>query len=82
MMTNSRYVVTAVDYGDSCDGHPRCLGIFRSWEEAKTYVQNDMEDRCDQLAGADIQADFSKMEIVNESCDLICAWSIETCEVP
>ena len=42
---NKIYVVTAVDVGDSCDGHARVLGAFKSKDDAKNYVRNDMEDR-------------------------------------
>lgn len=74
------YAVTAIDCGDSCNGHPSCLGIFKTEEEAKAYVKNDMEDRCDQLAGTGFQVDFGKMEITDEIDELICAWSIDAVE--
>ena len=43
-MNLKRYVVTAVDVGESCDGHARVLGCFKTEADAKTYVRNDMED--------------------------------------
>lgn len=82
MTMNKIYVVTAVDVGDSCDFHARVLGAFKNKADAKNYVKNDMEDRCDQLADCGITADFNKMEIVNLSDnDLICCWSIDEVEV-
>ena len=79
---NKIYVVTAVDVGDSCDGHARVLGAFKNKDDAKNYVRNDMEDKCDQLANAGIRADFDKMEIANWSDnDLVCCWSIDEVEV-
>ena len=79
---NKIYVVTAVDAGDSCDGHARVLGAFKSKDDAKNYVRNDMKDRCDQLADSGIIADFDKMELVNWSDnDPVCCWSIAEVEV-
>ena len=79
---NKIYVVTAVDVSDSCDGHARVLGAFKSKDDAKNYVRNDMEDRCDQLADSGIIADFDKMELVNWSDnDPVCCWSIAEVEV-
>ena len=78
---NKIYVVTAVDVGDSCDGHARVLGAFKSKDDAKNYVRNDMEDMCDQLANTGIRVDFDKMEIVNDGEDTVCCWSISEVEV-
>ena len=80
-MNLKRYVVTAVDVGESCDGHARVLGCFKTEADAKTYVRNDMEDMCDRLAGAGVQADFDQMEIVNEDEDTVCCWAIDEVEV-
>ena len=74
------WIVTAVDCGDSCDGHPSCLGCFKTKEEAENYVKNDMEERCDQLAGCNIEADFSRMEILDACDQPICMWSIDSIE--
>lgn len=80
-MNIKRYVVTAVDCGDSCDGRARVLGAFKTKEEAKAYVRNDMEDYADQRAGAAIQVDFDQMDIVNGDDDTVCCWSIDEVEV-
>lgn len=78
---NKIYVVTAVDSGDSCDGHARVLGAFKNEADAKNYVRNDMEDYCDQHANAGIQVDFDMMLIVNEDDDIVRCWSIDAVEV-
>ena len=78
---NKIYVVTAVDVGESCDGHARVLGAFKNEADAKNYVRNDMEDYCDSLANTGIRVDFDQMEIVNEDEDLVCCWSIDEVEV-
>ena len=80
-MKIKRWIVTAVDCGDSCDGHPSCLGCFNSEAEAKNYVRNDMEERCDQLAGCKLQVDFDKMEILDGCDQPICMWSIDDIEI-
>lgn len=75
------YVVMAVDCGDSCTGHPSCFGAFKSKADAEAYVRADMEDRCEQLSGCDLQVDYDKMEIL-DSCDQpICMWTIDEAEV-
>ena len=38
------FVVTAIDVGDTCDGHARILGVFDTHEEAEAYVKEDMKD--------------------------------------
>lgn len=80
-LKQSVYAVVAVDCGDSCSGHGSCVGVFKSKAEAEAYVRNDMEDRCDQLAGCDIKADFDRMEILNSCDEPICLWSIDEVEV-
>ncbi|MCQ2602443.1 MAG: hypothetical protein MJ193_00805 [Clostridia bacterium] len=78
---NKIYVVTAVDCGDSCDGHPSCLGAFNTKADAQIYVKNDMGDRYYQLAGTKLQIDFDRMEILDECDQPICMWSIDETEV-
>ncbi len=75
------YVVTVVESGETCDGHARVLGAFKSEEEAKSFVRNDMEEVCDNHANTGIRVDFDQMEIVNEDDDTVCCWSIDSVEV-
>ena len=80
---NKIYVVTTVDVGDSCDGHPSCLGCFKTADEAKNFVKNEMEDRRKQSAGCCyIQVDFVQMEILDGCDQPICMWSIDEVEMP
>lgn len=80
-MKIKRYIVTAVDVGETCDGHARVLGCFKTEADAKNYVRNDMEDTCDSHANTGIQVDFDQMEIVDEDDDIVCCWSIDEIEV-
>lgn len=38
------FVVTAIDVGETCDGHARLLGSFGSRDEAEAFVEEDMKD--------------------------------------
>jgi len=82
MASRKMYVVAYVDCDDVGEGgKARVLGAFKSKDDAKAYVRNDMEDRCDQLAGCDITVDFDEMKILNSCEDTICNWNIEEIEV-
>lgn len=78
---NKIYVVTAVDFGSSCDENAQVLSAFKNEVDAKNYVRNDMEDYCDQHANTGIQVDFDMLLIVNEDDDIIRVWSIDEVEV-
>jgi len=78
---NKVWIVAAVDVGDSCDGKARILGAFKTEEDAKTYVRNDMEDTADYLANTGIQVDFDEMTIVKEDDDVVCQWTISDVEI-
>lgn len=36
------FITTCVDYGETCDGHPRLLGKYDNKEEAEVDVLADM----------------------------------------
>jgi hypothetical protein len=38
-----QYIVTAIDIGDTCDGHSRLLGVFGSRKGAEDFVKEDMK---------------------------------------
>ena len=77
-MDDKKYIVTVVDYGESCDGKARVLEVCNTRDEAKSFVQNDIEEACDRYAGCDIVCDFDKMEIrTQKDDDLVSAWNIE-----
>lgn len=80
------WIVTAVDYGDSCNGKARVIGAFKSFDEAKEYVKQDMQDYIDANGEEDdFDCDFDKMSIGLADCDIDdifgCEWNIEEVEV-
>ena len=75
-----RYVVTVVDNGESCDGRARVLGCFKTEDEAKAYVRNDMENVRNYMAGCIENCDFDEMTIISENDDARC-WNIEKVEI-
>ena len=74
------WIVTCVDYGETCDGKARVLQICKSKEEAKAYVKNDIENWADDRAGENIRVDFGKMSARYVECDDGCEWNIEESE--
>ena len=60
-MSKKLFIVTAVDYGETCDGKARVLDICKTKEEAQAVVRNDMEKWADDRAGMSIIVDFDKM---------------------
>lgn len=75
----NRFIVTAVDYGDNCDGKARVLGAFDKLTNAEIYVHNDIEEWVDNYAGLDVVCDF---EDKCASCgENRCEWNIEEKEI-
>lgn len=78
----TKWIVTAVDRGETCDGKARVLSICDTEDEAKAYVRNDIEDWIDQRAGEGVEANFEKMEAhYDYSQDDGCSWNIEQVQV-
>lgn len=83
-----RWIVTCVDWGETCDGKARTLGVFKEREEARALVRNDIEHWADQNAGENIQVDFDKMNVYHMSgidpnaYGAGCEWNIEEVEIP
>lgn len=79
------WIVTAVDYGETCDGKARVLSVCNTEDEAKTYVKADIEKWADEHAEYDIEIDFDKMNAYIPSwgygVDTGCDWNIEEVEV-
>lgn len=78
------WIVTAVDYGDSCDGKARTLGTFKTYDEAKAYVDEDIRHWGDDTirCGQNVECDFDKMSAWDNDDDTIrCEWNIEEIEV-
>ena len=44
------YVVVACDRSDTADGTPVKLDQFKTRDEARQYVLEDMREKCDQIA--------------------------------
>lgn len=85
MNTIKRYVVTAVDTGDTCDGKARVIGTFKTKDEAKNCVTEDIKEWIDQRAGEAVECDFDEMSAhyVDDKWDTNdgCEWNIEEIEI-
>jgi len=81
----NKFIVTAVDYGETCDGKARVLVVCSTREEAKAFVRADIEKWADERAGMPIVVDFDKMsakynwETLNDTDG--CEWNIEEIEI-
>ena len=73
-----RFAVTAVDYGDTCDGKARILFFGKTREEAKSFVDEDIKSWADERAGENIEVNFEKMSAsYRENSSAGCEWNIE-----
>lgn len=80
---NKRWIVTAVDHGETCDGKARVLKVCNTKEEAEAYVHADIESWADERDGEGIEVDFDKMSAHYEyNPDNGCEWNIEEVELP
>lgn len=78
----TKWIVTAVDHGETCDGKARVLATCDSQDEAKVYVRSDIENWADQRAGEGVEVDFEKMSAsYNDNSAEGCEWNIEPREV-
>ena len=72
-----KYIVTAVDYGETCDGKARVLGVYYTYEDARTHVHADIENWCDVHAGECVECDFDKMSAwFTHDTETRCEWNI------
>lgn len=72
------WIVTAVDYSETCDSKARVLEVCKSKEEANAFVRSDIEKWADDRAGESVEVDFDKMRAhydynSNDGCE----WNIE-----
>lgn len=75
-----KYIVTAVDHGDTCDGKARVLEVCNTKDEAMAFVHADIEHWADERAGEGIEVDFNKMSAhYTDDTDNGCEWNIECC---
>lgn len=79
---NKIWIVTAVDYSDTSDGKARVLVACKTKEEAKAYVQADIEKWADDRAGERVTIHFDKMSTFHNDRDESCEWNIEEVEIP
>ena len=78
-----RWIVTAVDHGETCDGKARVLEVCKSKEEAEAYVRADIESWADERASEGIEVDFDHMSAhYDYNTDNRCEWNIEEVELP
>ena len=77
-----RFIVTAVDYGETCDGKARVLAVCNTREEVKAFVQAVIEEWVDERAGECVEVDFDKMSAYYAyNNDNGCEWNIEEVDI-
>lgn len=80
-----RYIVTAVDTGDTCDGKARVIGTFKTREEAKNYVTEAIKEWTDERASDAVEVDFDRKSAhyIDDKWDTDtgCEWNIEEVEI-
>lgn len=80
-----KFIVTAVDSGETCDGKARVLEVCNTRKEAEAFVKADIEHWADERAGMPIVVDFDKMsakynwETLDDADG--CEWNIEEVDI-
>lgn len=74
-----RFIVTAVDYGDSCDGKARIIFTTNNKDEAKKFVYEDMKLWCKNYQDLDYKCDFDDMSTSYNNN--MCEWNIEEVQI-
>jgi len=78
------FVVTNVDIGQNSDFAPHCLGIFPTYEAAKTFVKEDIFDFKDDLYnnfGEEPDTDYEKFVCQTVDGMYGSQWSIDEVEM-
>ena len=75
------WIVTAVDTSDTADGKARVLANCSTYDEAKNFVKNDMEDFINDADEMNPIADFDKMSVSTGDGMYGCEWNIEEVDV-
>lgn len=44
-----RYILTVVDYGDTCDGKARVSGVFKTHQEAYEIMTADAKEKAEEI---------------------------------
>ena len=77
-----KFIVTAVDSGETCDGKARVLEVCNTREEAKAFIQADIEEWVNERAGECVEVDFDKMSAhYAYNNDNGCEWNIEEVDI-
>ena len=72
-----KYIVTIVDYGETCNGKAEVLGDYYTYEDARTSVHADIANWCDVHAGECVECDFDKMSArFTNDTKTRCEWNI------
>lgn len=72
------FIVTCVEYGETCDGHSRILGKFETHKEAEDWVREDMVEVMDMSGEVYEDPDFVRHElwVEGEKGTHGCIWDI------
>ena len=81
-----RWIVTVVNYESecNCNGKARVLGVFKTREEAKNYVDEDIREWVDSNTGdiCGCECDFDEMSAwYDYDGSQRCEWNIEEVEI-
>lgn len=91
-MKITRYIMTVVDFGQNgqCSGKAQILGSFKTEDEAKAYIDEDMRDFIDDntnvdedtgIAYCDYIIDVEAMSIHDEAYANGCEYNIEAINI-
>ena len=76
MLVDKHWICNSTD-GEG-DGKARVLGVFKTREEAKNYVDEDIKEWIDQRADEGCECDFDKMAAwYDYDSSQRCEWNIE-----
>lgn len=76
-----KFIVTAVDYGDTCDGKAEILGVFKTKKEAKKYVSEDMQSYYNNNKTSSTKMSKRLMSVKTGEYDAGCEWNIHEVEL-
>lgn len=79
-----RYVVSFVDYNDTADGKARIADLFKTEDEARAWVVDDMKHWLENNRGeVKFDVDYDKMSIVSNDYneDIGCEWNVHEVDV-
>lgn len=78
-----KWIVTAVDTSETCDGKARVLKACNSPEEALSYAKADMEEWIARNKEEGIEYDFTCLSAtLDYNTGNGCQWNVEEVEVP